>query len=53
MSSLNMWTALLTGAHHKPGARVLTEAEETPDGSSGVALSQAAVPGVSSQKILV
>ena len=53
MSSLNMWTALLTGAHHKHGARVPTEAEETPDQSSAVALSQAAIPGVRSQKILV
>ena len=42
MSSLNMWTALLIGAYHKHGARVPTEAEETPDRSSGVALP---VPG--------
>lgn len=38
MSSLNVWTALLIGAYHKHGARVPTEAEETSDGSSGVAL---------------
>lgn len=37
MSSLNTWTTLI-GAHRQQGARVPTEAEETPDRSSGVAL---------------